>query len=426
MPPAIPPPTRFRITKALREFLHEEATSAFVLVGVAVIALIWANSAFADSYFDLWHHEVTIGRGEHAVTEDLIHWVNDGLMVIFFFVVGLEIKRELAVGELRNVRAATMPAIAALGGVILPALIYVALAPSGDASKGWGIPMATDIAFAVGVLALTGARASGGAKLLLLSIAIVDDILAILVIAIFYTEEIKLGWLAVAAGAVLAILMMRLRITAIWPYLLPGLVLWFALFESGVHATLAGVICGLLTPAGPVAGRQVLDLLIHRLHPVSAFLVLPLFGLANAGIDLRGGVLGEALTQALPWAVAVALVVGKTVGILGAALLALRLGLGELPSGMRRSELGPLAALGGIGFTVSLFIADLAFADESLIMQAKIGIFMGSIAAAVLGVLWLILIGPNPEPDDEDDDEDDAEPAPSDHERPRTVMDNDS
>lgn len=399
---------RFTMTKALREFLHEESASAVVLVAAAVFALIWANSAFADSYFALWHHELTIGFGARAITEDLEHWVNDALMVLFFFVVGLEIKRELAVGELRNPRAAALPAVAALGGVVLPALIFVLMAPAGEARQGWGIPMATDIAFAVGVLALTGSRATSGAKLLLLSIAIVDDIVAIMVITVFYTEDVTLAWLLVAALAVLVMLVMRRWVPWPWVYLLPGFVLWYALFESGVHATIAGVIAGLLTPAGEVNGRNVLDSLVHRLHPISAFVVLPLFALANAGVNLRGGVLGDALGAPLTWAVAIALVLGKTVGIGSSALVALRLRLGELPSGMRLRELGPIAALGGIGFTVSLFIADLAFEDDLLVDQAKVGIFIGSIAAALIGVTWLFVLGPSGESDDGSDTESDT------------------
>jgi NhaA family Na+:H+ antiporter len=382
------------MTKALREFLHEESASAVVLVATAAIALIWANSAFADSYTALWHHELTLGFGDHAITEDLEHWVNDALMVLFFFVVGLEIKRELAVGELRSPRAAALPAVAAVGGVVLPALIFVLMAPAGEARAGWGIPMATDIAFAVGVLALTGSRATSGAKLLLLSIAIVDDILAILVIAVFYTDGIKVLWLVPAALAVLAMLGMRRWVSSPWWYLLPGFVLWFSLFESGVHATIAGVIAGLLTPAGELHGRNVLDSLVHRLHPISAFVVLPLFALANAGVYLRDGILADALAAPLTWAVAVALVLGKTVGISLSALGALRLRFGELPSDMRPRELGPLAALGGIGFTVSLFIADLAFDDDLLVDQAKVGIFIASIVAALAGVAWLLILGP--------------------------------
>jgi Na+:H+ antiporter, NhaA family len=328
--------------------------------------------------------------GRFTLTEDLQHWVNDGLMVVFFFVVGLEIKRELAVGELRGVRAAALPAIAALGGVLVPILLFLALASPPDRG-GWGVPMATDIAFAVGVLALVGAGTSSGAKLFLLSVAIVDDILAIVVIALVYSGPLHAAWLLLALAAVGVVVVMRRFVTSTWAYVLPGFVLWVALFESGVHATLAGVVLGLLTPATPVGGRPVLEQLEHRLHPVSAYVVVPLFALANAGVYLRGGVLGDALGARLTWAVAVGLVVGKLVGIWGATTGALRARLGTLPAGTRRAELPPVAALGGIGFTVALFVADLAFPEPLRKSEAKVGIFVASIAAAALGALLLRL-----------------------------------
>ncbi len=230
--------------------------------------------------------------GRFSLVEDLQHWVNDALMVLFFFVVGLEIKRELVTGELRDPRATTLPAVAALGGVVLPALLFLGLVGSGPGSRGWGIPMATDIAFAVGVLALLGDRVPGGAKLLLLSIAIVDDILAIGVIAVVYTQGVSLAWLAAAVGLLgVVVVLRRVGVVDVWPYVVVGVAVWLATFESGVHATIAGVALGLLTPAGEVGGRPVLQELEHRLHPVSAFVVVPLFALANAGVDLRGGAL---------------------------------------------------------------------------------------------------------------------------------------
>jgi NhaA family Na+:H+ antiporter len=326
----------------------------------------------------------------------LQHWVNDALMVIFFFVVGLEIKRELAIGELRDVRAAALPAAAALGGVIVPALIFVALT-SGEARAGWGIPMATDIAFAVGVLALLGNRVPAGAKLLLLSVAIVDDIIAITVIALFYTDTVSLSWLAgAAAGLVLVVVLRVLGVTAIWPYVLVGVVVWIATLESGVHATIAGVALGLLTPAGEVGGRDVLATLEHRLHPWSAFVVVPLFALANAGVDFSGGLLGEAVSTALPWAIALGLVVGKIVGISAAVWLAVRTGLGRLPQGVGALHVPAVAAVAGIGFTVSLFIADLAYNDPSLTETAKVGIFAGSLLAGVIGAALMIVAGRRP------------------------------
>jgi len=381
---------------ALQDFLHDEAAGGVVLVLGAVAAVVWANSPVSDSYFDFWGQYLTLGWGPAALTENLQHWVNDALMVIFFFVVGLEIKRELAIGELRDVRAAALPAAAALGGVIVPALIFVALT-SGEARAGWGIPMATDIAFAVGVLALLGNRVPAGAKLLLLSVAIVDDIIAITVIALFYTDTVSLSWLAgAAAGLVLVVVLRVLGVTAIWPYVLVGVVVWIATLESGVHATIAGVALGLLTPAGEVGGRDVLATLEHRLHPWSAFVVVPLFALANAGVDFSGGLLGQAVGTALPWAIALGLVVGKIVGISAAVWLAVRTGLGRLPQGVGALHVPAVAAVAGIGFTVSLFIADLAYNDPSLTETAKVGIFAGSLLAGVIGAALMIVAGRRP------------------------------
>ena len=381
---------------ALQDFLHDEAAGGVVLVLGAVAAVVWANSPVSDSYFDFWGQYLTLGWGPAALTENLQHWVNDALMVIFFFVVGLEIKRELAIGELRDVRAAALPAAAALGGVIVPALIFVALT-SGEARAGWGIPMATDIAFAVGVLALLGNRVPAGAKLLLLSVAIVDDIIAITVIALFYTDTVSLSWLAgAAAGLVLVVVLRVLGVTAIWPYVLVGVLVWIATLESGVHATIAGVALGLLTPAGEVGGRDVLATLEHRLHPWSAFVVVPLFALANAGVDFSGGLLGQAVGTALPWAIALGLVVGKIVGISAAVWLAVRTGLGRLPQGVGALHVPAVAAVAGIGFTVSLFIADLAYNDPSLTETAKVGIFAGSLLAGVIGAALMIVAGRRP------------------------------
>ena len=381
---------RGRTSAALRAFLQMEAAGGIALVAAAALALLWANSPAGGLYDALWHVELPIGIGSFSVSEDLRHWVNDALMALFFFVVGLEIKRELVTGELRDRRAAALPALAALGGVVLPALLFLAIVDGGAGSRGWGIPMATDIAFAVGVLALLGNRIPAGAKLLLLSIAIVDDILAIGVIALVYTTSVSVLWLAAAAGGLgLVVLLRWAGVTAVWPYVVVGVGVWLATFESGVHATLAGVALGLLTPTGDVGGRQVLEELEHRLHPLSAFVIVPLFALANAGVDLRGGALQAATEGRLAVAVAVALVLGKTVGIGGTALLARRLGLGVLPAGVRVRHVWGLAVLGGIGFTVSLFVADLAYTDPALTEQAKVGIFAGSLASALIGSVVL-------------------------------------
>ena len=374
----------------LQAFLHDEAAGGIVLVLAALAALVWANSPASDSYASLWGHYLTLGWGPAAMTEDLQHWVNDGLMAIFFFVVGLEIKRELAVGELRDPRAAVLPVFAAVGGVLLPAAIFLGVA-RGEAQAGWGIPMATDIAFAVGILALLGERAPAGAKLLLLTAAIVDDIIAITVIAAFYTESVSLGWLGAAVVGLMVVLVMRhLRVHAIWPYVLVGVMVWMATLESGVHATIAGVVLGLLTPAGDVGGRDILDTLERRLHPWSAFLIVPLFALANAGVDFRGGLIGAAMGSSLTWAVGLGLVVGKTVGISAAVWCCVRSGLGKLPEDVSPLHVLAVAAVAGIGFTVSLFIADLAYADADLIAIAKVGILLASVVAGTLGALLML------------------------------------
>jgi NhaA family Na+:H+ antiporter len=361
-----------------------------------VVALVWANVA-PDGYAVLWSSDLDLG----ALELDLRHWVNDALMAVFFFVVGLEIKRELVCGELRGRRAATLPALAALGGVALPAVIYLALTAGSPEARGWAIPAATDIAFAVGVLALLRSRVSPGMKLLLLTIAIVDDIAAIGIIALFYASDLSAAWLAAALLGLAGVMAMRRAgVARIAPYAVLGVGIWLAVHESGVHATIAGVALGLLTPAGEVGGRNVLVALEGRLHALSAFAIVPLFALANAGVNLGGGVLSDALHSRVAWAIAIALVVGKLLGIAGATFAALRLGVATLPADMRRTQVWGVAAVGGIGFTVSLFIAQLAFADPATVELAKVGIFAGSIASGILGALLLVATrdrrGPRP------------------------------
>jgi NhaA family Na+:H+ antiporter len=389
-PEPSPGPVRRAVTPVV-EFLHDEAAGGAVLLAATLIALGWANSPASSGYQRLWHTPLTLGSGPLAITDDLTHWINDAAMVLFFFVVGLEIKRELAVGELRTPRAAALPVLAALGGVLLPAGLFLALTAGTPAATGWGIPMATDIAFAVGVLAVLGRRIPAGARLLLLSVAIVDDIIAVLVIAAAYSHGLSWAWLAAAVAGIGVVVAMRLAgVDAVPAYLLVGLFVWYATFHSGVHATIAGVVLGLLTPARPVNGRHILDDLQHTLHPISAFLVIPLFALANAGIDVRGGLLGDALTSRTTWAVIAGLLAGKTLGIAGAALAAHRLHLGVLPPDLPTRAVCGIAALGGIGFTVSLFITDLAYTAPTLLGHAKIGILTGSTLAALTGATMLL------------------------------------
>ncbi len=416
------------VVQPLQRFLHTEAASGIVLLVAALAALVWVNSPLSQSYTRLWETPLTIDLGGLALSEDLRHWINDLLMALFFFVVGLEIKRELVHGELRDPKAALLPVVCALGGMAAPALLYLLLNVGGPGASGWGIPMATDIAFAVGILALIGSRAPTGLKVFLLTLAIVDDIGAILVIALFYSEGIAAGWLAVAAGTIVAIVaMQRLRIRALTLYVLAAGVLWLAMFSSGVHATIAGVILGLLTPAWPFhppeavtgamdaeldrvrelpldaradEGEQAslmeisrladeavspLERLLSRLHPWSSFVVLPLFALANAGVALSSDLLSGLMSNPVALGVILGLVAGKPLGVVGAAALAMVTGAARMPRGVGWFELLGVSLLAGVGFTVSIFIAGLAFTDPAITDTAKVGILVASLLAGVLG-----------------------------------------
>ncbi|MGH8997883.1 MAG: Na+/H+ antiporter NhaA [Acidimicrobiia bacterium] len=373
------------------EFLRTDAGAGVLLLLATVGALVWANSPARASYDSFWHHELVVGPGSLAVAEDLRHWVNDALMAVFFFLVGLEIKREVVTGELRDRRAALVPVVAAAGGMAVPALVFLAVAGGGEAARGWGIPMATDIAFAVGILAALGDRAPNGLRVFLLSLAIVDDIGAILVIALFYAEGIAFSWLAGAAGAFTVVLVLRrAEVSQPLAYLPAGVAVWYCTYRTGIHPTIAAVALGALVPARPVRGRPVMDRLEHRLHPWSRFLVVPVFALANAGIALSADTLSGAAGSRLTWAVALGLVAGKLAGIGTAATVAVRLGLGRLPSDVDLGHIWGAAALGGIGFTVSLFVTGLAFEQGAAEDQAKIGILVGSAVAALLGALVLL------------------------------------
>lgn len=412
------------VARPVREFLRVESAGSVLLLAATLVALLWVNlpvDGWASGYDHFWHTPLTIELGDWRIEESLQHWVNDGLMTLFFFVVGLEIKDELVHGDLRDPRTAALPIVAAVGGMVVPALLYVAIAGGGGAGAGWGIPMATDIAFAVGVLGVLGRRIPSAARLFLLTLAIVDDIGAILVIAVFYTDDLALGWLALALGllAVMAVLRV-LRVWAIPVYVVLGVGVWFALLESGVHATLAGVAIGLLTPAVALLRPEVateyaadalrdndldadelrrlrflvgesvpvVERLQARLHPVSSYLVLPVFALANAGVALDG--LGDAVTSPVGLGVGVGLVVGKPLGIALACFVAIRLGIGRMPAATSWAQLIGVGAVAGIGFTVSLFIAGLSFADPALTDDAKVGILLASALAAVVGVLVLL------------------------------------
>ena len=381
----------------VRRFLDTEEGGGFALLAGSVVALIWVNVFGVAGYESFWHTELKIGIGDVAISEDLGHWVNDGLMTLFFFLISLEIKREVVTGDLRHPRRAALPVIAAAGGVVVPILIYLAITAGTSATGGWGIPMATDAAFAIAALALLGERVGVGAKLFLVTIAVVDDVLAIVVIAIAYTSDLSLPWL-LAAIALIGVVaaMRRLGLVRIWPYAVVGLLVWVATLESGVHATIAGVALAFMTPSGDIRGRPVLEELENRIHPWTSFLILPIFALANAGVVIGGDALdaGDGMRTAL--AVAIGLMVGKLVGISAATLLAVRFRLGLLPRGVDRRSVIGIAALAGIGFTVSLFIAALAFDDPLLVDSAKLGILGGSIVSAAIGVAILAPGGRHP------------------------------
>ncbi|QXC60109.1 Na+/H+ antiporter NhaA [Aquihabitans sp. G128] len=414
-----------RVARPVLRFVRVEAAGGAVLLLATAVALAWASSPWRAAYARVFHTEVALVVGRWSLRGDLTHWIDDGLMVAFFLVVGLEIKRELAVGELRDRRAAVLPAAAALGGMVVPAALYLAVNRGGPGGRGWGIPMATDIAFALGVLALLGRRVPGPLKVFLLTLAVVDDIGAIVVIAVFYAGTIGWWWLLGGAIVVAVVLLARRAgVRHLAAYVALGAVLWLCLYQSGVHATLAGVVMGLLAPARPLVGDLAPDdvagsldaagdrsaraigptrLLVresvspaervaHALHPWTAFVVVPLFALANAGIEVSA----DALTSpsAVTTGVVVGLVVGKVVGILAFAWLAVRVGAGVLPAGVRWVQLLGVAALGGIGFTVSLFVAGLAFpGSRALAGDAKVGILVASIVAAVLGAAVLAATG---------------------------------
>jgi Na+:H+ antiporter, NhaA family len=369
----------------MRRFLRTEASSGAVLLAAAIVALLWANAPFSDSYESLWSTELNIAIGNLELPGDLRHWINDGLMTLFFFVVALEIKRELVSGELSDVRKALLPIVAAVGGMVGPALIYIALNAGSSGEAGWGIPMATDIAFAVAVLALFSDRIPSGIRIFLLSLAIVDDIGAIVVIALFYSGGIEAGWLLAAIGLLVSIsLLKKARFLAAPAYVLIGTAVWLATLQSGIHATIAGVALGFLAPVRS-------DALERRLHPWTSLAVVPIFALANAGVSLNADSLGDALGSKIALGIIVGLVVGKAVGITLASWLAVRLNVARLPQGVRWGHLVGASLVAGIGFTVSIFIAGLAFEDPGLVTIAKVGILFGSLAAGLIGSAALSL-----------------------------------
>lgn len=423
------------LMRPLQEFISTETLGGILLLVATIAALAWVNAPFGDSYLDFWDSHISIDLNFVRLDESLRDWVNDGLMTIFFFVVGLEIKREVLRGELAEPRKAALPVVAAAGGMIVPAAIFLALNAGHAGERGWGIPMATDIAFAVGVLTLLGPRVPVSLKVFLLALAIADDLGAIAVIAVFYTDSIAFGWLAVAlAMFALTALLGRAGVRPIAAYVAVGIGAWLGVHESGIHATVAGVVLGLLTPIAPFArtrdlaesaeklveqaddgpptltlgddahrrralrdleslsrdSRPVLARLEHALHPWTSYAIVPIFALANAGVVLNGDIVGDAASSRVTAGIVLGLVVGKPAGIVLFAWLAVKLRLAALPGDAGWRQLVAVAMVAGIGFTVSLFITGLAFDEPLLVSDAKIGVLAGSAIIGVAGfaALW--------------------------------------
>lgn len=419
------------VLRPLERFLHVEAASGVLLLVAALVALAWANSPWAASYAAFWHAPVTIGAGPFISTASVHFWINDALMVVFFFVVGLEIRREIHGGELSEPRRAALPIAAALGGMVIPAILFLALNRGLPSQRGWGVPMATDIAFAVGVLALLGNRVPAALRVLLLALAIIDDIGAIIVIALFYSTGISAGGLLLAVAGVAGVLLMqRLGVRRSIAYVAPGFVIWLGCLRAGIHPTIAGVILGLLTPAkawfgergfvdairGAIAGvgdphgaaaqQKEESLLAAReevkqaqreavapvvrlqgaLHPIVAFAIMPLFALANAGVNVRGVGLTDVGTRPVLVGITLGLVVGKPVGVVAMSYLAVRLRLAALPAGVTWKGVVLVGVVAGIGFTMAIFIAGLAFAESPTEGPAKLAILVASVVSGVAAV----------------------------------------
>ena len=424
-----------RVATPFEHFLHAQTTTGIVLMFMTVIALILANTPLTDTYAHFFHTKVDLTVGSWSLSHTIHHWINDGLMAIFFFIIGLEIKREILVGELSNIKVAILPILAAIGGMVLPALIYLGINNGGDGAAGWGIPMATDIAFAISALVLLGNRVSPALVTFLVALAIVDDLGAVIVIAVFYTEQINMLPLGLAGLMFLIMVIFnRVGIHMILPYFIVGLFMWFFMLESGVHATIAGVIAAMAIPSKPKLTpidfthhtRNSLDeydnypvatdhmmhekqkaLLLnikdridavgtpaarleHDLHLPVALIIIPLFALANAGISIDFSSIGETIVTPVSLGIIAGLILGKVMGIAGIAWIAVKLGIAKLPEGSTMSQVFGVAFLGGIGFTMSIFVADLAFlGNAELIFQAKVGILAASLFAGLFGYMWL-------------------------------------
>jgi NhaA family Na+:H+ antiporter len=427
-----------KISTPFEHFLHAQTTTGIILIFMTILALILANSPLSESYAHFFHMNIDLNVGDWKLSHSIHHWINDGLMAIFFFIIGLEIKREVLVGELSNIKVAILPILAAVGGMLFPALIYLFVTSGTEGSAGWGIPMATDIAFAISALVLLGKRVPAALVTFLVALAIVDDLGAVLVIALFYTEQIHMLPLALAGGAFLILILFnRFGIHMILPYFIVGLLMWFFMLESGVHATIAGVIAALAIPSKPkrasasfradakvlldeydtypkddgygIEERQKAILLKlqdkikaigtpasrleHDLHLPVALIIIPLFALANAGIAIDFSSLSTTIMTPVSMGIIMGLILGKVLGIFGVAWLAIKLKIATLPKGSSMNQIFGVAFLGGIGFTMSIFVADLAFiGSPEFIFQAKVGILAASLFAGLFGYFWLRFI----------------------------------
>ncbi len=391
-------PSAFRLVFApVRALFVSDASAGILLILVAAAAMLAANSPLASEYQSLFYGELPWTPIPKLY--DLHLWINDGLMAIFFFVVGLEVKREWIEGQLSTAQQRRLPILAAIAGMAVPAMVYVGIVGGdGELMRGWAIPAATDIAFAMGVLGLLGNRCPASLRLFLLTVAIVDDIGAVLVIALFYTANIKLGWLAAAAGIVgLMMVLNRSRIKSYWPFILLALVLWYFVLNSGIHATIAGVVAALCIPMVGPDDETMVEKMEHSLAPWSAYLIVPVFGFANAGVPLAG--MGtEQLLAPLPLAIAAGLFVGKQIGIFAAIFAADKIGFAPRPDQATWPEVWGISILCGIGFTMSLFISGLAFTGQQLLInEAKIGILLGSLISAIVGFIILRLSAKHPD-----------------------------
>ncbi|MDB2705093.1 Na+/H+ antiporter NhaA [Pseudomonadota bacterium] len=428
-----------KVLSPFEDFIQRQTTSGLLLMATALLALVLANSTLASVYTHILHTPIIIGVGSWSMNMTLHHWINDGLMALFFFVVGLELKREILVGELATIRNAILPIAGAIGGMVVPALIYFAINPEGDASRGWGIPMATDIAFAIGVLAILANRVPKALITFLVALAIVDDLGAVLVIAAFYTETIAFIPLFVAGGLFLVLLAFNMSgIRKTTPYLIVAIFLWYALLLSGVHPTLAGILGAMSVPALPkydpelfsvhvkkllqrfddshqpgksIMNNDELRSVVHKLensvesvgvplkrlehawHIPVAYLIIPVFALANAGITLNVSSIITTILHPVTLGVSLGLIVGKFIGIAGVCWLLLRLGVAELPKDTRFTQIAGVSLLAGIGFTMSIFVAQLGFShNEGLLLMAKTGILLASLLAGIAGFTWLYLV----------------------------------